>query len=45
MTLRLYDTLRRETAEFQPIDPGRVLMYVCGPTVYDSPHRATRARR
>src|SRR5690606_18363832 len=23
---------------FQPIDPGRVLMYVCGPTVYDSPH-------
>lgn len=38
MTLRLYDTLRRGITEFQPIDPGRVLMYVCGPTVYDSPH-------
>ncbi len=36
--LRLYDTMQREMTEFEPIDPDRVLMYVCGPTVYDSPH-------
>jgi cysteinyl-tRNA synthetase len=36
--LRLYDTLQRELTDFEPIDPNRVLMYVCGPTVYDSPH-------
>ena len=38
MTLRLYDTMRREKVEFRPIDPGNVRMYVCGPTVYDFAH-------
>ncbi|HHY48220.1 MAG TPA: cysteine--tRNA ligase [Alphaproteobacteria bacterium] len=37
-TLRLYNTLTREKAEFRPIDPGNVRMYVCGPTVYDFAH-------
>jgi len=38
MELRLYDTLRREKRLFTPIDPARVRMYVCGPTVYDFAH-------
>jgi cysteinyl-tRNA synthetase len=38
MELRLYDTLTRQKREFRPIDPARVRMYVCGPTVYDFAH-------
>ncbi|HWV51777.1 cysteine--tRNA ligase [Pseudorhodoplanes sp.] len=38
MDLKLYDTLTREKRPFQPIDPARVRMYVCGPTVYDHAH-------
>jgi cysteinyl-tRNA synthetase len=38
MELRLYDTLTREKRTFMPIDPARVRMYVCGPTVYDLAH-------
>jgi cysteinyl-tRNA synthetase len=38
MDLKLYDTLSREKRVFQPIDPARVRMYVCGPTVYDYAH-------
>ncbi len=38
MTLHLYNTLRREKQLFEPIDPGNVRMYVCGPTVYDYAH-------
>src|SRR5215467_10638289 len=38
MELRLYDTLTREKWAFTPIDPRRVRMYVCGPTVYDFAH-------
>jgi cysteinyl-tRNA synthetase len=38
MELRLYDTLTREKRPFAPLDPGRVRMYVCGPTVYDFAH-------
>src|SRR3954470_488435 len=37
-TLRLYNTLTRRKDEFRPIDPSRVRMYVCGPTVYDFAH-------
>ena len=36
--LRLYNTLTREKQLFAPIDPARVRMYVCGPTVYDYAH-------
>ena len=36
--LKLYDTLTREKRVFAPIDPARVRMYVCGPTVYDFAH-------
>ena len=38
MDLRLYDTLTREKRDFVPLDPARVRMYVCGPTVYDFAH-------
>ncbi|MGA8918803.1 MAG: cysteine--tRNA ligase [Pseudolabrys sp.] len=38
MELKLYDTLTREKRVFTPIDPSRVRMYVCGPTVYDFAH-------
>jgi len=38
MTLRIYNTLSRETEEFKPIEPGHVRMYVCGITVYDLCH-------
>ena len=38
MTLRLYSTLTRKKEEFKPGDPGRVTMYVCGPTVYSFAH-------
>ena len=33
-----YDTRRRKVVPFEPLVPGRVSMYVCGPTVYDDPH-------
>jgi len=38
MSLVLYDTLHREKRAFQPRDPNRVTLYVCGPTVYDHAH-------
>jgi cysteinyl-tRNA synthetase len=38
MALRIYNTLSREKEPFEPVVPGHVNMYVCGPTVYDSPH-------
>jgi cysteinyl-tRNA synthetase len=37
-TLQLYNTLTRTKEEFTPRVPGRVGMYVCGPTVYDYFH-------
>ncbi|MFF0948859.1 cysteine--tRNA ligase [Rhizobium leguminosarum] len=36
--LKLYNTLTREKSAFSPIDPHKVRMYVCGPTVYDFAH-------
>ena len=38
MTLRIYNTLKRKKELFEPYEDGRVSMYVCGPTVYDSCH-------
>ncbi|HCI84658.1 MAG TPA: cysteine--tRNA ligase, partial [Lachnospiraceae bacterium] len=34
----LYNTLTKKREEFVPITPGKVSMYVCGPTVYDFIH-------
>jgi cysteinyl-tRNA synthetase len=36
--LRLYDTARQAVVDFEPAVPGKVSMYVCGPTVYGDPH-------
>jgi cysteinyl-tRNA synthetase len=38
MNLRVYDTLSRQKKDFTPVRPGRVGMYVCGPTVYKPSH-------
>ncbi|MBA3660037.1 MAG: cysteine--tRNA ligase [Gemmatimonadales bacterium] len=38
MTLRLYNTLSRSTDAFDPLQPGRVSLYTCGPTVYNYAH-------
>lgn len=38
MTPVFYDTLTRRKKALEPIEPGHVRMYVCGPTVYDRPH-------
>jgi cysteinyl-tRNA synthetase len=36
--LHLYDTMSREKRRFTPVDPSRVRLYVCGPTVYNYAH-------
>ncbi len=36
--IAFYDTMARAKRPFKPIKPGRVRMYVCGPTVYSEPH-------
>ena len=36
--LQLFDTARGEVVPFEPRVPGKVSMYVCGPTVYGPPH-------
>lgn len=35
---RLYDTTTRTVADFTPLEPGKVGIYVCGMTVYDRSH-------
>ena len=36
--MKIYDTMTRFKEEFQTIEPGKVRMYVCGPTVYNLIH-------
>ena len=38
MAIRIYNSQTHRKEEFKPITPGKVLMYVCGVTVYDDPH-------
>src|SRR5262245_39345748 len=38
MPIQLYNTLTRRKEPFEPLDPKRVRLYVCGPTVYDFAH-------
>ena len=38
MSIRIYNTLSRKKEEFKTLEPGKVSMYICGPTVYDKAH-------
>ena len=38
MPIRVYDSLRREKRPLEPVQPGRIGLYACGPTVYDDCH-------
>jgi cysteinyl-tRNA synthetase len=36
--MRIYNTMTRRIEQIEPLEPGRVRMYTCGPTVYDHAH-------
>ena len=36
--MKIFNTLSRRKEEFVPLTPGKVKMYVCGPTVYNLIH-------
>ncbi len=38
MTIKIYNTLTRQKETFETLEPGKVRLYVCGPTVYASAH-------
>jgi cysteinyl-tRNA synthetase len=38
LTLRIYNTLTRSKQPFEPVAPGKVRIYLCGPTVYKEAH-------
>ncbi len=38
MTLMIYNTMTKSKEPFEPLEAGKVKMYVCGPTVYDNAH-------
>jgi cysteinyl-tRNA synthetase len=38
MSLRVHNTLSKQKELFEPVRPGKVGMYLCGPTVYKPPH-------
>jgi cysteinyl-tRNA synthetase len=38
MPVRIHDTMTRDKVALEPREPGKVSIYVCGPTVYDVPH-------
>ena len=37
-SLKLTNSLTRKKEIFKPINPEKISLYACGPTVYDSPH-------
>ena len=38
MSIQIYNTLSKRKEAFKPLEPGKVKMYVCGPTVYNLIH-------
>ena len=38
MSIQFYNTINRKKEKFEPITPGKVKLYTCGPTVYDTAH-------
>ena len=39
--MEIYNTLTKRKEEFKPLEPGKVKIYVCGPTVYNSYWKCT----
>ena len=37
--MKIYNTLTRKKEEFKPIQAGKAMIYVCGPTVYNYIHK------
>ena len=38
MPIRVYNTLTKQKEPFEPVSPGKVGIYLCGPTVYKPSH-------
>ena len=38
MAIRIYNTLTKQKEPFEPVQPGKVGIYLCGPTVYKEAH-------
>ena len=38
MSIQIHDTISRKTQPFTPLEPGKISMYLCGPTVYSDCH-------
>lgn len=38
MAIKFYNTLTKSTDDFKPLNPNRITIYTCGPTVYDHAH-------
>jgi cysteinyl-tRNA synthetase len=38
MPIQIYNTLTHKKEVFETLQPGKVLMYICGPTVYAKAH-------
>src|SRR5512137_2516572 len=36
--IKIFNTLTRQKEEFKPLEPGKIGLYTCGPTVYDYAH-------
>ncbi|MFC4652121.1 cysteine--tRNA ligase [Lactococcus nasutitermitis] len=36
--MKIYNTMSRQIEDFVPLEPGKIKMYVCGPTVYNYIH-------
>ncbi|MHC5100548.1 MAG: hypothetical protein ACYSOG_01805, partial [Planctomycetota bacterium] len=36
--IRFYNTYSKQIELFEPVEPGKVKLYSCGPTVYSHPH-------
>ena len=38
MDIKVYNSLTNKVEKFESLEPNKVSMYVCGPTVYGYPH-------